>query len=144
MHWRRTWQPTPVFLPGESQGWGSLVGCRLWGLTESDTTEVTQQQQQFLVPGASFCIPQNQVFRVHLDFYFNACCCFRARATQLGCPPGVWYVSILPAFELLGSSWDILVQPSLLWPPQLVFADAASLLKKLLFFFFRKKFLFYF
>ena len=28
-------------LPGESQGWGSLVGCRLWGRTESDTTEVT-------------------------------------------------------------------------------------------------------
>ena len=46
MHWRRKWQPTPVFLPGESQGRGSLVGCRLWGRTESDTTEVTQQQQQ--------------------------------------------------------------------------------------------------
>ena len=41
MHWRRKWQPTPVFLPRESQGWGSLVGCRLWGRTESDTTEVT-------------------------------------------------------------------------------------------------------
>ena len=41
MHWRRTWQPTPVFLPGESQGWGSLVGCGLWGRTELDTTEVT-------------------------------------------------------------------------------------------------------
>ena len=41
MHWRRKWQPTPVFLPGESQGRGSLVGCRLWGGTESDTTEVT-------------------------------------------------------------------------------------------------------
>ena len=41
MHWRRKWQPTPVFLPGESQGWGSLVGCRLWGHTESGTTEVT-------------------------------------------------------------------------------------------------------
>ena len=40
-YWRRKWQPTPVFLPGESQGWGSLVGCRLWGRTESDTTEVT-------------------------------------------------------------------------------------------------------
>ena len=40
MHWRRKWQPTPVFLPGGSQGWGSLVGCRLWGHTESDTTEV--------------------------------------------------------------------------------------------------------
>ena len=45
-HWRRKWQPTPVFLPGESQGQGSLVGCRLWGHTESDTTEATQQQQQ--------------------------------------------------------------------------------------------------
>ena len=43
--WRRKWQPTPVFLPGESQGRGSLVGCHLWGHTESDTTEVTQQQQ---------------------------------------------------------------------------------------------------
>ena len=43
---RRQWQPTPVFLPGESQGWQSLVGCRLWGRTESDTTEATQQQQQ--------------------------------------------------------------------------------------------------
>ena len=38
---RRKWQPTPVFLPGESQGRRSLVGCRLWGRTESDTTEVT-------------------------------------------------------------------------------------------------------
>ena len=33
MRWRRKWQPTPVFLPGESQGQGSLVGCRLWGHT---------------------------------------------------------------------------------------------------------------
>ena len=32
---------TPVFLPGESQGRGSLVGCCLWGRTEADTTEVT-------------------------------------------------------------------------------------------------------
>ena len=41
MHWRRKWQPTPVFLPGESEGQGSLVGCRLQGHTELDTTEVT-------------------------------------------------------------------------------------------------------
>ena len=41
MHWRRKWHPTPVFLPGESQERGSLVGCRLWGCTELDTTEVT-------------------------------------------------------------------------------------------------------
>ena len=33
MHWRRNRQCTPVFLPGESQGWGSLVGCHLWGHT---------------------------------------------------------------------------------------------------------------
>ena len=46
LHWRRKWQATPAFLPGESQGRGSLVGCPLWGRIESDTTEVTQQQQQ--------------------------------------------------------------------------------------------------
>ena len=41
MHWRRKWQPTPVFLTGESQGRGSLVDYRLWGRTELDTTEAT-------------------------------------------------------------------------------------------------------
>ena len=41
MHWRRKWQPTPVFLPEESQGRESLMGCCLWGRTESDTTEAT-------------------------------------------------------------------------------------------------------
>jgi len=60
MHWRRKWQPTPVpgkstpvawngnplQLPGKSQGWRSLVGCRLWGHTESDMTEETWQQEQ--------------------------------------------------------------------------------------------------
>ena len=46
MHWRKKWQPTPIFLPGESQIQRHLVGCRLWDHTESDTTEATQQQQQ--------------------------------------------------------------------------------------------------
>ena len=41
MHWRRKWQPISVFLPGESWGQGSLVGCHLWGLTELDTTDAT-------------------------------------------------------------------------------------------------------
>ena len=40
LHWRRKWQPTPVFLPGESQRRECLVGCHLWGSTESDTTRV--------------------------------------------------------------------------------------------------------
>ena len=44
MHWRRKWQPTPVFLPGESRGQRSLVGCSPWGRTESDTTEAMWQQ----------------------------------------------------------------------------------------------------
>ena len=63
MHWRRKWQPTPVFLPGESQGWLSLVGCHLWGHTELDMTEVTWQQQN---PHSSwlflFSPPGRQVF----------------------------------------------------------------------------------
>ena len=37
---------TPVFLPGESHGWRSLVGCSPWGRTESDTTETTWQRQR--------------------------------------------------------------------------------------------------
>ena len=41
LHWRRKWQPTPVFLPGESQGRRSLAGCCLWGRTELDATEAT-------------------------------------------------------------------------------------------------------
>ena len=60
MHWRRKWQPTPVFLPGESQGRRSLVGCLLWDRTESDTTEATQQQQQ-----------QQQCLVLSLQFTFS-------------------------------------------------------------------------
>ena len=45
---RRKWQPTPVFLPRESHGQRSLVGCHLWGRTESDMTEATWQKQQQL------------------------------------------------------------------------------------------------
>ena len=61
MHWRRKWQPTPVFLPGESQGWGSLVGCCLWGHTESDTTEATQQQQEI---GCNDLFPPSFFFKI--------------------------------------------------------------------------------
>ena len=49
MHWRRKWQPTPVFLPGESHGQRRLVGGRLWGRTESDTTEAN------LAAAAAYC-----------------------------------------------------------------------------------------
>ena len=73
MHWRRKWQPIPVFLPGESQGQRSLVGCRLWGHTESDTTEATWQQQHIK--------PQTEVmscesFIISLPYYFYLLVCF--------------------------------------------------------------------
>ena len=72
MHWRRKSQSTPVFLPGESQGRESLVGCHLWGHTELDTTEATQQQQQHTyvpsllkLPPTSHHIPPLQVVTEH-------------------------------------------------------------------------------
>ena len=64
MHWRRKWQPTPVFLPGESQGWGSLVGCRLWGRIESDTTEVTQQDLYLRDNGSEYSSFQENLFLI--------------------------------------------------------------------------------
>ena len=69
MHWGRKWQPTPVFLPGESQGRGSLVGCRLWGRRVgcdwsnlAAAAAVTEQQQSFY----SF---QHIDFHILLDLY---------------------------------------------------------------------------
>ena len=44
--WRREWQPTPVFLPGESDGWRSLGGYSPWGCKDSDTTEQLSIAQQ--------------------------------------------------------------------------------------------------
>ena len=46
LHWRRKWQSTPVFLPVESQGQQRLLGCRLWGHTEWDTTGRQQERQK--------------------------------------------------------------------------------------------------
>ena len=97
MHWRKKWQPTRVFLPGESQGWGSLVGCRLWESTELDRTEATQQCVCFqatlhfphpLLPGPAVSttlfsvhpwLPCKQVHQYHLSrfhtsaFIWNIC-----------------------------------------------------------------------
>ena len=62
--WRRQRQPTPVFLPRESCGWRSLVGCRLWGRTESDMTEATcssgsQGNREFLDLGKELYDPSS-------------------------------------------------------------------------------------
>ena len=77
MHWRRKWQPAPAFLPGESQGRGSLVGCHLRGRTELDTTEATKQQQQAIVGTLqlgllSFIFPHfNPLFILVLELFFK-------------------------------------------------------------------------
>ena len=76
MHQRRKWQPTPVLLPGESQGRGSLVGCRLRGRTELDTTEATQQQQQQTMP---------------LGFQIQICLILTLDSNELTCPPQTKY-----------------------------------------------------
>ena len=64
MHWRRKWQPTPVFLPGESQGWGSLVGCRLWDAQSRIWALVAQSQTRLKRLSSSssrhskmYCVP---------------------------------------------------------------------------------------
>ena len=69
MHWKRKWQPTPVFLPGESQGWGSLVKQRFLTAFEVLTVQVfdvsflfgqplfiTSQNEVFIVPGPCICL----------------------------------------------------------------------------------------
>ena len=70
MHWRRKWQPTPAFLPGHSQGWRSPVGCRLWGPTELDSTEVTQQQQLRL-PKTSLVAQWLRIYLLMQKTWFN-------------------------------------------------------------------------
>ena len=94
MHWRRKWQPTPVFLPRESQGRGSLVGCRLWGHTGSDTTEAIQQQQQSIYTHAVrimkiwFHIENN-----HLLYIIESDCGKQNNTPTPKCPyPNSWYL----------------------------------------------------
>ena len=76
MHWRRQWQPTPVFLPGESQGRGSLVGCHLWGHTESDTQRLSSSSKgdlqvyhnSYQNPSKSYVLGGQKVHSVFLFF----------------------------------------------------------------------------
>ena len=61
MHWRRKWQPTPVFLPGKSHGQRNLVGYSPWGRKESDTTE----QLHFHFQEINKCIYKNKIKLTH-------------------------------------------------------------------------------
>ena len=77
--WRRTWQPTPVFLPGESHGWRSLAGYSPWGHTESDMTErlnIIQRTTQLLLVSRREQVFKGRGSRVYLF-------CFISRNTSL-------------------------------------------------------------
>ena len=55
--WRRAWQPTPVFMPGESHGPRSLAGYSPWGRKESDTTEATERARTYPSRGLQSAYP---------------------------------------------------------------------------------------
>ena len=67
MHWRKKWQPTPVFLPGESHGRRSLVGCSPWVRTESDTTEATWQAAAL----KKFCMCQALSHALYVHYFIH-------------------------------------------------------------------------
>ena len=113
--WRRKWQPTPVFLPGESHGQRSLVGYSPWGRKESDMTERFQQQQLWKTP--LFQLITRECMASSPFFWFNCSetgylsCTFRRAFRwcymQIGCrssaqlhinPPGLCVQDVAHAF----------------------------------------------
>ena len=70
---RRKWQPAPVLLPGESQGRGSLVGCRLWGRTESDMTCTDTSIVSLQADSVQLAELFHRSLKGHLDSYFKLC-----------------------------------------------------------------------
>ena len=89
--WRRKWQPTPVFLPGEFHGLGSLAGYSLWGHKESNTTEVTQHACIFHPPEHLLC----------LFITCCCCCCCVASVVSDSVRPHRWQPTRLPR------PWDL-------------------------------------
>ena len=57
--YRRKWQPTPVFLPGESQEWRSLVGCCLWGRTESTRLKRLSSMNNYIIKSMLHLVPHH-------------------------------------------------------------------------------------
>ena len=102
LHWRRKWHSTPVLLPGESQGQQSLVGCCLWGLTESHTTDATQQQQKH---GSSIFDVLSQlhtVFCSGCSSSYSHLLCLMVSFSSTSLPMLTWF-SFLFVFILGGS-----------------------------------------
>ena len=87
IHWRRKWQPIPVFLPGKFCDQRSLVGCSPWGHKESDTTELTHTQCAYPVwrpytreaerGHSTFCLAHCMESCVCVYMCANVCVCVR-------------------------------------------------------------------
>ena len=75
--WRRKWQPTPVFFPGQSHGQRSLVGYGSWGHKESDTTEHMCAHTH---THTHTCTHVCSHTCVHTETHIHACACTHARA----------------------------------------------------------------
>ena len=120
MHWRRKWQPTPVFLPGESQGRGSLVGCRLCSHTEWDMTEATQQQQHKLSSTLCLLFPfqgiKQYIFQMLYcvcGLYLNKILCVYIKPTMRRKIPFSYYRrKNLNSFQYFGEFFQQLFTPS--------------------------------
>ena len=70
MHWRRKWQPIPVFLPEESQGFWSLVGCRP-GVAQS-RKRLKQLSSSKLLQNKSVCLSQGPPCLSHHNYSITA------------------------------------------------------------------------
>ena len=111
LHWRRKWQPTPVFLPGESQGRGSLVGC-VYGVAQSRTRlkwlSSSRTQSTHSLRGFSIL----QQLKTHI-FRRHAC---HSRINSTSGVKATWYFSVkvfLTIWRWLSSLGDR--NPERLW-----------------------------
>ena len=116
MHWRRKWQPTPVLLPGGSQGWGSLVDCCLLGCTESDMTEALSSSSVYMLTTISKVVPlpfalgNHSCLFVFLDLWHYFCFVSMFICTSFFFFK-TWHISdntYLSLSDLLHSVWQFL------------------------------------
>ena len=112
MHWRRKWHPTPVFLPAESQGQRSLVGCRLWGrrvghgwsdlaAAAARMVNLVPTSPSILWPILSSFIPNLYDFRIIISLYLVSFLVI----------PWLYLVGIL--FHIYSDPWTIKISISL-------------------------------
>ena len=100
MHWRRKWQPTPVFLPGESQGRGSLVGCCLW-------VAQSQTRLKWLSSSSSGSYSLHHVFYIRWTYFITGNFYFLTDFTCV--PPGpTWPLPTTSLFSIFMSLVSIL------------------------------------